>query len=639
MISPKQILLIVLIVSMTPNVLAQDVSKNPILSAEDIFGTKTGRDAIGIYSSDSVRGFSPLTAGNLRIEGMYFDEKSPLTARIIDAETVHVGLSAQDYAFPSPTGIVDLTLAQIEPTPRITPTVTLGPYGGFSQDIAVNVPLSEQFGLAGGVGHFNDHFGNGGRSRSQSAGVVSRWTPSPQFATTFFWGKVHTPWEAQGPVFSTDSDFLPSATWHHHYATPSWQFSHFDAQNYGVLSHLYVGEWSFRTGLFHSEKNTLGTMTDVLLLADQRHASHRVVIASPPSHGASDSGEIRLSRAINFTKIKHLVTVSLRGNQSDTTYGQSQTVTIPVQAMSGAELTPRPVIGPRALTIDQSRQLTVGISYRFRWGDRIDAGVGLMRTRSRQTIVQNQHFPVAEHDSIVQPNADVSYQLRPGLTVYGNYTEGLEQSGEAPGYAVNREQILPDIITRQWSTGVEWKKTRIGTVAASLFSIRKPYFYLHSQGQYTADGIESHRGLELSILSHPTKRLTVLSGFVVMDPSVQVDRYSSAERIGHIPVGQPKQIGQTNLNYTFAQVPNLSIGSSLQYFSSQQATNDNRITVPGFVLVNADLRYLFHLQQKEAVIRMNLQNLLNRQQLLVAGSSVYQFLDPRSLTLYFSLNL
>ena len=52
---------------------AQRTQENAITSASDAFGTSIGNETIGLYRDNNVRGFSPITAGNRRIEGLYFD--------------------------------------------------------------------------------------------------------------------------------------------------------------------------------------------------------------------------------------------------------------------------------------------------------------------------------------------------------------------------------------------------------------------------------------------------------------------------------------------------------------------------------------------------------------------------------------
>src|SRR3546814_14223224 len=83
---------------------------NAVTQAEDAFGVSIGRETLGIYSSSNARGFSPSAAGNVRVEGLYFDPVYLLTSILADSVSVKVGLSAQSYPFAAPSGIVDFSL-------------------------------------------------------------------------------------------------------------------------------------------------------------------------------------------------------------------------------------------------------------------------------------------------------------------------------------------------------------------------------------------------------------------------------------------------------------------------------------------------------------------------------------------------
>ena len=53
--------------------LAQRAEENVTTDSEDAFGRSIGNESIGIYNEGDVRGFSPIEAGNVRLEGLYFD--------------------------------------------------------------------------------------------------------------------------------------------------------------------------------------------------------------------------------------------------------------------------------------------------------------------------------------------------------------------------------------------------------------------------------------------------------------------------------------------------------------------------------------------------------------------------------------
>src|ERR1700677_4743030 len=120
----------------------QHASDNPILSADDAFGLTVGLESVGIYSPGLVRGFSPITAGNVRIDGMYFDLQGTPSNRVIEGSTIRVGVSEIGYAFPAPTGIADYNLRNVGgDTPTATIIANVGPYEAWGISIDGSVPL------------------------------------------------------------------------------------------------------------------------------------------------------------------------------------------------------------------------------------------------------------------------------------------------------------------------------------------------------------------------------------------------------------------------------------------------------------------------------------------------------------------
>src|SRR3984957_2587486 len=91
-------------------VFAQHATDDPLATANDAFGLTLGLESIGLYGPGGVRGFNPQAAGDVRINGLYFDQQGSLSNRVVEGSAVHVGVSAIGYAFPAPTGIVDYDL-------------------------------------------------------------------------------------------------------------------------------------------------------------------------------------------------------------------------------------------------------------------------------------------------------------------------------------------------------------------------------------------------------------------------------------------------------------------------------------------------------------------------------------------------
>ena len=107
--------------SIVPIAKAQHATDNAVLSADDAFGLTLGTESIGIYSPGCVRGFNPQGAGDVRIDGLYFDNQAPLSGRVIEQSVIRVAISEIGYVFPAPTGIVDYGLRRVSTDKPFSP--------------------------------------------------------------------------------------------------------------------------------------------------------------------------------------------------------------------------------------------------------------------------------------------------------------------------------------------------------------------------------------------------------------------------------------------------------------------------------------------------------------------------------------
>src|SRR5215469_16862809 len=177
---------------------AQHASDDPVASASDGFGLTLGLETIGLYGPGFVRGFNPQTAGNVRIDGLYFDQQGALSNRVVEGSTIRVGISAIGYAFPAPTGIVDYDLRHVgNGTPTASVVVSGGPFEarGVSVDAvlpvagkALQLPVGAAYSVNTGT-----NFGPqpGYTSRTTNFGAVPAWTPNDRltFRAIFDWSE------------------------------------------------------------------------------------------------------------------------------------------------------------------------------------------------------------------------------------------------------------------------------------------------------------------------------------------------------------------------------------------------------------------------------------------------------------------
>src|SRR5205814_5618143 len=106
-----------------------------------------------------------------------------------------------------------------------------------------------------------------------------------------------------------------------------------------------------------------------------------------------------------------------------------------------------------------------------------------------------------------------------GLTLYGSFVQGLEDSAIAPVSADNRSEPPPATRTRQVDGGLRWKPSEKFALIFGAFDIHKPYFNVDAANIYTQLGQLQYRGLETS-LSYNDAGLTALLGGVLLRPRV-----------------------------------------------------------------------------------------------------------------------
>ena len=100
----RRTLAIALVLAMR-GAMAQRADVNAITAADDAFGYVAAGDAIGLYDASNVRGFSPLRAGNARIDGMYYDRQARFSDDILASTRIQVGDNAVAFPFASPSGV------------------------------------------------------------------------------------------------------------------------------------------------------------------------------------------------------------------------------------------------------------------------------------------------------------------------------------------------------------------------------------------------------------------------------------------------------------------------------------------------------------------------------------------------------
>ena len=620
---------------------AQDRSDdNAVTQAEDAFGFSVGRESIGIYGPGQARGFSPSAAGNVRIDGLYFDPMFGLQNLLVDSVSIKVGLSAQGYPFTAPSGIVDQQLRRPASTLGASVLASADSWGGRALEVDGSVPLTPALGIRVGANVGRTVYPNGTDNLTHTQSIIARWRPTDAIEVIPFWSMFTNTDDESGTFYVAEGSFLPVVDRAHHDESPKWADIEFAGRNAGVLTNVGLGDdWVFRVGAFHSSFDNQGQFNHLLVQQQPDGTGERILIADPPSLNRSLSGEARVTHSIRDGDRLHLFHVSARTRNAHREFGGSDVVSFGVGKVGERVIDPRPVFEFGEQTRQQIKQTTYGVAYNGRWKDAGEVSFGLSRADYNKVT----DFPGGEQAvARSRPwlyNGTAALVLSPSSSVYAGYSRGLEESGTAPPSAANRNEPLPSILTEQKDAGVRFNIVKDIKVVVGVFDITRPYFGFDAANVFRQVGSTRNRGAEFSVSGKVTPELNVVLGGVLLRPRVEKSADAQGE-IGPRPVGIAGHTITANANWSAPFVEGLQFDAGLFHRGRVPSTVDNSVYLPSRFTASVGSRYRFKIAGKPTTFRMQVANLFNNQDIPgTAGPGVYQPRGSRQINGFLTMDL
>jgi iron complex outermembrane recepter protein len=618
----------------SPPTHAQRADENAIVAASDAFGTSVGLQTIGLYSPTNARGFNPTQAGNLRIEGLFFDQQTPLyNSALYSGSEMRIGVAAQSYPFPSPTGISDNKLRTPGDSAALSAVTTRGPFDESTIELNSQYPLIKN-SLSVGINVLNyqnfDYLA-AQRSREYAYSLLFRYRPGEQFEIVPFYGYIgggeHRELSfvyADGahPVPMYDDLLLPAEDW----TSFGWRQT-----TAGVIARGQIGGgWTASAGLFRSAEDDPQNFNDLLVAPFLQRTAEHIVDVVPPSASHSYSGELRLTYVVTEGVHQHELQFTARARQVERSFGGDSVSDLGSVSIDSDAPTSEPRLTFSPTSRDDTHQTSGGVSYTERWREGT-LSVGLLKTTYSRSISSTAGVSAPQSVSPVLPNFSFAIQAHPGVTLYASYIRGLEDSVSAPPNAVNRGEPPPATSSRQVDGGVRWVISNYLDVVVGGFDVRKPYFNLDPGDRYRPLGGIQNRGVEVSATFQPADGLKVVAGFVHNNP--EVDLQTGLGSTGEVPVGPvPSTV---NLNADYAPLRWRGWGASVQWtrLSSRVETDDDRYKLPPLSTFNVGVRLARRCLRHSCSLRFDVANLTDASGLAI--SSQYSVLPQtrRSYTL------
>lgn len=591
---------------------AQRADENAVTAAPDAFGTSIGFQNVGLYSPNDARGFSPQQAGNLRIEGLFFDQQTfGANDCVVRETTMRIGIAAQAYSFPAPTGIADYSL-RIPGDKAVTSAVlTRGPFESETADVEMQRPVARDVLAIDVCASYRRDFGIDvfRRARNLQFGSTLRWKPAETVevipfasyangAARYIVPQIYTSGLVSIPQFQTQD-----------LATQSFTTWHWEETMLGAVGRVkFADDWSISAGIFESiERDALSYQPYTTLLTTQT-ADAEMDIA-PPLSAKSTSGEIRLARIFGGSVHQETLQLAVRGRVVDRNFGGDEIIDQgTVARFSQAQFVP-PAIALSPESHDHTHELDLGLTLEERWDGIGTAAVGVLRDGYRREVTSPSEPLAVIRTEPWLLNVRLNSERVHELAIYSGFVQGLEDSALAPVSAANRNEPPP--ATRSWQVdgGLRWTPRESLQALVGAFEIHKPYFNTGVNNIYRQLGLLDYRGLESS-LSWNRDGLTLLAGGVYLKPHVHRTLVEPGAT-GETPIGPVPLTMSINLDW---EPPRLSPwAGSLQWtrLSSRVETVDDSVYLPQFWTLNAGLRYRLKLNNSTCLIRLDGYNLTN----------------------------
>lgn len=363
------------------------------------------------------------------------------------------------------------------------------------------------------------------------------------------------------------------------------------------------------------------------------------------------TGEVGVRGELRTGAVKHMLSASASGfhSESRNAYGMSD-----FAGFSSNVYAPRDVAAPSSAFFtggDMSNPLVTGktilsslaiadtLSF---MDDKVLVNVGVRHQRLKDfgydynTGLENAGYEASENT----PFAAIVFKPRKDLSLYANYSEGLQRGQEASGSdavsglpILNQGEKFAPYVSRQREVGAKYDSGRYG-VSAALFTTSQPSGYVQNR-VFGIFGEQRNRGLELSVFGNPVRGLRLLGGLTLLDAEQR--RTMNGNFDGNDAIGVPQTQLNIGADWDVPNVEGLSLNARTVYTSKQYADAANTQQLPSWTRVDLGATYRTRFMERELTVRARVDNVADRDYWASAGgypgSGYLVLAAPRTFTL------
>ena len=175
-------------------------------------------------------------------------------------------------------------------------------------------------------------------------------------------------------------------------------------------------------------------------------------------------------------------------------------------------------------------------------------------------------------DSALSPFGAVSFKPTKHSTIYFSYSESLERGPNAPGTAVNANEALEPITSKQFELGGKYDLG--GAIAsAAVFQSERPLAGLNAGNVFEELGDQRFRGVEFRLEGEVIRGVRLIGGFTYLD--AEIDNPTDDTIDGNTPVGVPEWVVSLYGEADVPAVQGLTLNGGFRYEGERYADNQN----------------------------------------------------------------
>lgn len=230
-------------------------------------------------------------------------------------------------------------------------------------------------------------------------------------------------------------------------------------------------------------------------------------------------------------------------------------------------------------------------------------------------------------EGITTPVYGLVYKPVEMVSLYANRIEGLAQGEDAPATSLNAGQTYAPGRTKQLEAGV---KLDAGTFGANLavFRIEKPTDGFTDAGNnFVRDGEQVNKGIELSVFGEPVEGLRLLAGGTRM--TSELKNPADAANEGNHAIGVPTFQLNASVDWDIPGVEGAALNARMLRTGGQYADQANNLSLPSWNRFDAGARYKLKLAEKDLTLRVNVENISNKNYWASANGGYLTQGEPR----------